>query len=208
MASAPHFNFSPLLSLSRNPSRKPNIFLPFITSTRNSVKIRAMDKDYLGDFGARDPFPAEIESNFGDKVLGNVSTEHKILIPNASALSLAQQECTPVSQLQQPMSEDEAKQLLFKVVGWRLVHEEGGLKLRGLWKVRDMKCGEELINRITQAVEYTGHLPTLHLEAPNLVRAELWTSSIGGLSLNDFIVAAKIDEIKISDLQPRQRVWA
>ncbi|KAK6135573.1 hypothetical protein DH2020_030681 [Rehmannia glutinosa] len=165
MASAPHFNFSPLLSLSRNPSRKPNIFLPFITSTRNSVKIRAMDKDYLGDFGARDPFPAEIESNFGDKVLGNV-------------------------------------------VGWRLVHEEGGLKLRGLWKVRDMKCGEELISRITNAVEHTGHLPTLHLEAPNLVKAELWTSSIGGLSLNDFIVAAKIDEIKISDLQPRQRVWA
>ena len=30
----------------------------------------------------------------------------------------------------------------------------------------------------------------------------------GGLSFNDFIVAAKIDEIKVSDLQPRLRVWA
>ncbi|PIN12425.1 Pterin carbinolamine dehydratase PCBD/dimerization cofactor of HNF1 [Handroanthus impetiginosus] len=94
------------------------------------------------------------------------------------------------------------------VVGWRLVNEEGVLKLQGLWKVRDAKCGDELINRINNAVESTGHLPTFHFDAPNQVRAELWTSSIGGLSLNDFIVAAKIDEIKVSDLQPRQRVWA
>ena len=30
------------------------------------------------DFGARDPFPAELESNFGEKVLGNWDTEHII----------------------------------------------------------------------------------------------------------------------------------
>lgn len=30
----------------------------------------------------------------------------------------------------------------------------------------------------------------------------------GGLSMNDFIVAAKLDEIKTSDLAPRKRVWA
>lgn len=30
----------------------------------------------------------------------------------------------------------------------------------------------------------------------------------GGLTLNDFIVAAKIDEIKTSDLVPRRRAWA
>jgi hypothetical protein len=30
------------------------------------------------DFGARDPFPAELESNFGDKVLGNYNTDHII----------------------------------------------------------------------------------------------------------------------------------
>ncbi|KAG8381020.1 hypothetical protein BUALT_Bualt06G0077700 [Buddleja alternifolia] len=206
-----HLTFSPLLSLSRNPAQIPPKFLPFITTTTRtttSLKVQATARDPLGEFGARDPFPAEIESNFGDKVQGFMSTEHKILIPNASALSLAQQQCTPISQLGHPLSEEEAKQLLFKVVGWRLVHEEEGLKLQGLWKVRDMKCGEELIRRINEAVESTGHRPTLHLEAPNQVKAQLWTSSIGGLSINDFIVAAKIDEIKISDLQPRQRVWA
>ncbi|KAK1569305.1 hypothetical protein Q3G72_035206 [Acer saccharum] len=152
-----------------------------------------------------DPFPGEVESGFGEKVLGNVDTEHKILIPNVSALSLAAQRCSP---LHTPMSTDDAHKLLRKVVGWRLLDEEGGFKLQCLWKLRDFKCGVELVYRIYKVIEATGHFPNLHLEQPNQVRAELWTSSIGGLSMNDFIVAAKIDEIKTSDLVPRKRVWA
>ncbi|KAI4338232.1 hypothetical protein L6164_016576 [Bauhinia variegata] len=100
------------------------------------------------------------------------------------------------------------EEVVRQVVGWRLLQEEDGLKLQCLWKLRDFKCGVELINRICNVVEATGHFPTLHLEQPNQVRAELWTASIGGLSMNDFIVAAKIDEIKTSDLAPRKRVWA
>ncbi|GLU20848.1 hypothetical protein SLE2022_370270 [Rubroshorea leprosula] len=182
--------------------------LPISAKSRLGSRIRATGADFLGDFGARDPFPAEIESGFGEKVLGSGDTEHKILIPNASALSLAEQQCSPVSLLQAPMSVDDAKALLKKVVGWRLLEEEDGLKLQCLWKVRDFQCGIELINRIFKVIESTGHFPNLHLEQPNQVRAELWTSSIGGLSMNDFIVAAKIDQIKTSDLAPRKRVWA
>lgn len=59
------------------------------------------------------------------------------------------------------------------------MEEEGGVKLEGLWKVRDEKCGEELINRIRNAVESTGHVLMLQFEAPNQVRAQLWTSSLG-----------------------------
>ena len=55
------------------------------SSARGSVVAMA---DLLGDFGARDPFPEEIESKFGEKVLGNVDTLHQILIPTLSALSL------------------------------------------------------------------------------------------------------------------------
>ncbi|KAL6320942.1 hypothetical protein AAG906_010751 [Vitis piasezkii] len=168
----------------------------------------AMGGDLLGDFGARDPFPAEIESKFGEKVLGNLDTEHKILIPNVSALSLAQQECSPVSGLDPPMTEEDAQKLLRKVVGWRLSDEAGVLKLQCLWKLRDFKCGVELINRIYKVAEAAGHFPNLHLEQPNQIRAELWTASIGGLSMNDFIVAAKIDGIRTSDLVPKKRIWA
>ncbi|CAM8968847.1 unnamed protein product [Rhodiola kirilowii] len=161
-----------------------------------------------GDFGARDPFPAEIASNFGDKVLGFGDTEHKILIPNLAAFSLAQHQCAPLSQFIQPMPEDTAQQLLRKVIGWRLVNEGAGLRLQCLWKLKDYKSGVELIGRIYNAVESTCHYPTLHLEQPNQIRAELWTASVGGLTMNDFIVAAKIDDIKTSDLLPRIRAWA
>ncbi|KAG5223305.1 hypothetical protein OIU77_000267 [Salix suchowensis] len=184
---------------------KVSILTPAITPT---LRLQAMGAGDLGEFGARDPFPAEIESGFAEKVLGNVDTEHKILIPTVSALSLSQQEYTPISPLQDPMSKDDAQKLLRKVLGWRLLDEEGGLKLQCLWKLRDFKCGVELVNRIYKATESFGHFPNVHLEQPNQVRAELWTASLGGLSLNDFIVAAKIDEIKTSDLVPKKRVWA
>lgn len=141
-------------------------------------------------------------------MVGYGNTEHKILIPNISALSLSQQECAPISPVQSPISLHDAQALVRKVVGWRLVNEEGGLKLQCLWKLRDFKCGVELINRISKVVEAAGHFPNIYLEQPNQLRAELWTASIGGLSMNDFIVAAKIDEIKTSDLVPRKRVWA
>ncbi|XP_060181549.1 probable pterin-4-alpha-carbinolamine dehydratase, chloroplastic [Lycium barbarum] len=212
MATTTHLCFSPPISVSSvfsHKSQKANFLTPKTSQSRRISTIIRCNTDPLGDFGARDPFPEEIESQFGNKVLGFSDTEHKILIPTASALSLAQQECTVISPDQTPLSDYEARQLLFKVVGWKLSREDGVLKLQCTWKLRDFNCGVELINRIGKVLEGTGHLPTLHqLEQSNQVHAELWTPSIGGLSMNDFIVAAKIDQIKTSDLVPRKRVWA
>eukprot|EP00262_Sarcandra_glabra_P011215 TRINITY_DN26999_c0_g1_i1.p1 TRINITY_DN26999_c0_g1~~TRINITY_DN26999_c0_g1_i1.p1 ORF type:complete len:260 (+),score=25.90 TRINITY_DN26999_c0_g1_i1:92-781(+) len=195
-------------SLSCTPLPFNTAHFSHLRSRRNGQRIFAMNSDVLGDLGGRDPFAAEIESNFGEKVLGNVDTEHRILIPNLSAVSLAHQSCNPVSPSQAPMSKDDAQNLLRKVVGWRLVDGEVGLRLQCLWKLRNFGCGVELINRIYGVVDPTGHYPNLHLEQPNRVRAELWTASIGGLSINDFIVAAKMDAIKTSDLVPKKRIWA
>ncbi|KAJ6869408.1 hypothetical protein NC651_034218 [Populus alba x Populus x berolinensis] len=177
----------PLSKLSSPHNHHHHFKVSILTPTRiPTLRIQAMG-DKLGEFGARDPFPAEIESAFAEKVLGNVDTEHKILIPTVSALSLSQQECTPISPLQDPMLKDDAQKLLKKL--------------------RDFKCGVELVNRIYKVTESCGHFPDVHLEQ-NQVRAELWTESLGGLSMTDFIVAANIDEIKTSDLVPRKRVWA
>ncbi|XP_020577766.1 uncharacterized protein LOC110022939 [Phalaenopsis equestris] len=183
----------------------------FCRKTRRSNRrrfIRSMAPDLLGDFGARDPFPAELESNFCEKVAGNENTEHRILIPNLSVLSLAQRSCEPVQSSQLPLYKEDAKKLLKKVVGWRLVESDKGMKIQCTWRVRDYGCGIELINRIYGALEGSGHFPDLHLEKPNQIRVELWTPIIGGLSLNDFIVAAKIDIVKTIDLIPKKRVWA
>lgn len=123
MAATTYLCFSPsfsLSSLSSHKSQKVTFSILPIRKPQSRIRTRilACEKkgiDLLGDFGARDPFPAEIESNFCENILGNTNTEHKILIPNASALSLSQQDCAPISPNQPPMSDFEARQMLFKV---------------------------------------------------------------------------------------------
>ncbi|KAL3570062.1 hypothetical protein D5086_027311 [Populus alba] len=105
----------PLSKLSSPHNHHHHFKVSILTPTRiPTLRIQAMG-DKLSEFGARDPFPAEIESAFAEKVLGNVDTEHKILIPTVSALSLSQQECTLISPLQDPMSKVDAQNLLKKV---------------------------------------------------------------------------------------------
>ncbi|KAJ1299247.1 hypothetical protein BS78_01G517200 [Paspalum vaginatum] len=212
-------------------SSSTSLFLrPMVMSSRrrprprpHRMRVVAM-ADLLGDLGARDPFPEEIESNFGEKVLGNVDTLHQILIPTLSALSLAR---LPLQPDAEPLSLDDARRLLFKVVGWRLVlsggqEEQRPSRLQCVWKVRDEPCGRELIARINAALDDgAGHAPAALVleeeEAPDQekqhvqVRAELSTPSAAGddcLTVNDFIVAARIDKVKTLDLIPKKRVWA
>ncbi|KAF6138424.1 hypothetical protein GIB67_027996 [Kingdonia uniflora] len=115
-----HLCFSPSLPLSLPSPSNPKNPQNFLTLKKRCGKIHqqqssALGSDMVGDFGARDPYPAEIATNFGEKVFGNGNTEHKILIPNLSALSLSQQECIPISSSLIPLSYGDAQQLLRKV---------------------------------------------------------------------------------------------
>jgi 4a-hydroxytetrahydrobiopterin dehydratase len=53
----------------------------------------------------------------------------------------------------------------------------------------------EAVNRIAELAEAEGHHPDLHLTGYRNLKIELTTHAIGGLSENDFILAAKIDAI-------------
>ena len=48
---------------------------------------------------------------------------------------------------------------------------------------------------VADIAESEGHHPDIHIHY-NKVQIELWTHAIGGLSENDFIVAAKIEQMK------------
>jgi 4a-hydroxytetrahydrobiopterin dehydratase len=176
---------------------------------RSSSLLVVRASDILGDFGARDPTTIELESNFGDKVIGFAGTDHNILIPSASQFGLAEKSCKPLAPGTPALSEDEAKALLRKVVGWRISRTDAGLKLQGDWNLKDFKAGLELFNRIAVVAEAENHHPDLHLESYKKGRVEIWTHSIGGLSENDFILAAKIDQIDTRDLVSRKnKFWA
>jgi 4a-hydroxytetrahydrobiopterin dehydratase len=60
-------------------------------------------------------------------------------------------------------------------------------------------AGMDFFNRIAEVAEDDNHHPDLHLEGYRNVRIELWTHAIGGLSENDFILAAKIDQLPVDE---------
>ena len=57
--------------------------------------------------------------------------------------------------------------------------------------------GIEFFRQVADLAEAEGHHPDLHLEGYRNVWIELSTHAIGGLSENDFILAAKIDQIPV-----------
>ena len=53
------------------------------------------------------------------------------------------------------------------------------------------------INKVAQVAEAENHHPDVHLTSYRKLRIELSTHAIGGLSENDFILAAKINELPV-----------
>jgi 4a-hydroxytetrahydrobiopterin dehydratase len=51
------------------------------------------------------------------------------------------------------------------------------------------------VNQIGELAEADGHHPDLHITGYRKLKIDLTTHAIGGLSENDFILAAKIDEL-------------
>ncbi|MFD2515824.1 4a-hydroxytetrahydrobiopterin dehydratase [Pontibacter locisalis] len=69
-----------------------------------------------------------------------------------------------------------------------------GKKIRREFTFSDFVAAMAFANRVAEIAESEEHHPDLHIYYGRVV-VELWTHAIDGLSENDFIVAAKIDEI-------------
>ncbi|KAK9936706.1 hypothetical protein M0R45_013534 [Rubus argutus] len=103
-----------------------------------------------------------------------------------------------------PMTEESASDLLSKVDGWNLMSESGLLKLKRSWKVKSFTKGLEMFKLIAEIAEAEGHHPDLHLVGWNNVTIEIWTHAVGGLTENDFILAAKINALDMQTLMRRK----
>jgi 4a-hydroxytetrahydrobiopterin dehydratase len=71
-------------------------------------------------------------------------------------------------------------------------------RLRRDWQVKNFMAGMEFFREVARLAESEGHHPDLHLEEYRHVWIELWTHAVGGLSENDFILAAKIDRLPVA----------
>lgn len=67
-------------------------------------------------------------------------------------------------------------------------------KIERVFKFSDFKEAMVFVNKVADIAEGEGHHPDIGISY-NKVTIVLWTHAIGGLSLNDFILAAKIDGV-------------
>jgi 4a-hydroxytetrahydrobiopterin dehydratase len=113
-----------------------------------------------------------------------------------TAADLAARKCLPCEGGIAACGIDQSEAQLRSLPGWCLTHD--GRRIRKDWTVRDFMAGLEFFQRVAALAEEEGHHPDLHLEGYRRVWIEIWTHAIGGLSENDFILAAKIDELPIA----------
>ena len=110
-----------------------------------------------------------------------------------AAEQLVAKKCKPCEGGVDPCPLDEAKLQLARLDGWYLTHE--GQRIRKDWTVKNFLAGMDFFNKVAQVAEDDGHHPDLHIWGYRNVWIEIWTHAIGGLSENDFILAAKIDQL-------------
>jgi len=108
---------------------------------------------------------------------------------------LVNKKCVPCEGGVPKYSLDESRAQLEKLSGWRLTAD--GQRIRKDWTVKNFMAGMDFFNSVAEIAEADGHHPDLHLEGYRKLWIELWTHAIGGLSENDFILAAKIDRLPI-----------
>ena len=105
-------------------------------------------------------------------------------------MDLLSKRCIPCEGGAKPFLRSEAEKYLKKTPGWRLL--PAGLEIEREFKFEDFKEAMGFVNKVAELAESEGHHPDIHVFY-NRVKLALSTHAIGGLSENDFIVAAKIN---------------
>jgi 4a-hydroxytetrahydrobiopterin dehydratase len=108
-------------------------------------------------------------------------------------MSLDQKTCIPCQSGAPELSSQKEEQLLKEISGWNL-NREGVHLLEKSFKFRDFDETMLFVNAVASIARQENHHPDMHVSY-NIVRIELSTHKIKGLSDNDFILAAKIDKV-------------
>jgi 4a-hydroxytetrahydrobiopterin dehydratase len=114
--------------------------------------------------------------------------------------TLLQKTCTPCEGGVAPLDPAAAQGLLAQVPGWSIADD--GRSLRREWVARDFAAAAGFFREVAAVAEAEGHHPDFHLTGYREVAVDLTTHAVGGLTENDFILAAKIDAIPFEARPP------
>ncbi|HLF18447.1 MAG TPA: 4a-hydroxytetrahydrobiopterin dehydratase [Candidatus Omnitrophota bacterium] len=110
-------------------------------------------------------------------------------------MKLTDRKCEPCEGKTTPFTKAEAQSYLKQTPGWQM--DEAGKIISRLYITKNFVAAVNFIQRIAQVAEAENHHPDIHLTGYRKLKIDLSTHAIGGLSENDFIVAAKIDELPV-----------
>lgn len=107
---------------------------------------------------------------------------------------LTEQKCEACRVGAPHVTDEEIKELRPQVPDWQLHERDGVRQLEREFSFDDFAEALAFTNRVGEAAEAEGHHPALLTEWGK-VTVTWWTHKIGGLHRNDFIMAAKTDEL-------------
>jgi 4a-hydroxytetrahydrobiopterin dehydratase len=105
-------------------------------------------------------------------------------------MELKSKRCAPCEGGVPALTPEQVSGLLAQVDGW----EARDGKIHKALRFGDFAEAMAFLNRVAACAEAEGHHPDFCLHYNN-VDVMIWTHAIGGLSENDFILAAKIDDL-------------
>lgn len=108
-------------------------------------------------------------------------------------MDLTQKHCVPCEGGTPPLPDQKEDELKTHISQWLLVRD-GTHKITRQFKFENFKEAIAFVNKVADLAESEGHHPDIKI-VWNKVQLDLFTHAVGGLSENDFIMAAKIDKI-------------
>jgi 4a-hydroxytetrahydrobiopterin dehydratase len=92
------------------------------------------------------------------------------------------------------LTQERITELLPQIPQWRVIEVDGEKRLERVFKFKDFAEALAFMNRVGDIAEEEDHHPMLVTEYGR-VTVTWWTHIIGGLHQNDFIMAARTDQL-------------
>ncbi|MEN9938887.1 MAG: hypothetical protein RLZZ387_5466 [Chloroflexota bacterium] len=111
---------------------------------------------------------------------------------------LAQERCTACRPGSPIVPLEERPHLLAAIPAWGVVEDEGIPRLSRVFTFRDYAAALQFVNAVAVAADEQDHHPNILLEVRR-VTVWWWTHAIRNLHRNDFVMAARTDQLYALD---------
>ncbi len=106
--------------------------------------------------------------------------------------------CVPCRGGEPTLGEEQIIELQPQVPDWEIIEHKNIKRLERVFKFQDFKEALHFTDKVGEIAEEQGHHPVI-ITQWGKVKVSWWTHKIKGLHRNDFIMAAKTDELYLSD---------